>query len=63
MPTRRERMEALETMHEIMEGFTPIREAIIGFRASLIADGWSEPVAEQIAATFFTETLRKVMRA
>ena len=39
-----------ERMAEIMDGMDHLREGADGFRKRLLGDGWSETIAEQIAA-------------
>ncbi len=36
----------------VMENLAPVREAILGYRASLIADGFSVGAAEQMTVAF-----------
>jgi hypothetical protein len=42
--------ETIATMREV---FAPMDDAALGYRAQLVAAGWSSSVAEQMAAQFF----------
>lgn len=46
-------------MHSMLEMIEPIREAMKGFKAQLLADGWSADAAEHIAASLFIDMLHK----
>lgn len=51
--------EMANAMLEMLEMVAPIREAMKGYKAQLIADGWSEPSAEKIAAALFIDMMHK----
>lgn len=52
----------LSAAMEIMEGMASLRQAALGYKASLIEDGWNEAQAERIAAELLIELNRKVLR-
>lgn len=54
--------DILTAVMEMVEGMSPLRQAALGYKASLVANGWSETQAERIAAEFLIELNRKVLR-
>lgn len=55
--------DLVRSMHEMLEMLAPIREAMIGFRHQLEADGWSAESAEMIAANMFVGLQNKMFAA
>jgi hypothetical protein len=51
--------ELASGMLGMLDMIAPIREAMKGFKAQLIADGWSEMSAEQIATNLFIDLMHK----
>lgn len=48
-------------MMELMQPFIPIKEAVNGYKQQLIEDGWSDAVAEQIAASMLVEINKNML--
>lgn len=51
-----------ERMAEIMDGMDHLREGADGFRKRLLGDGWSETIAEQIAAGMLMQMIGAAFR-
>ena len=46
-----------ERLAELMDGMDHLRESANGFRRQLLADGWSETVAEQLAGGLLAQMI------
>lgn len=51
-----------EGLRGFVETLAPIAEAMTGYRRSLVAQGWSEAVAEQVAGTLLAHWNAEVVR-
>lgn len=50
-----------EVLVRYMESMSQLREAANGYRAQLIADGWSETAAEGVAGTMLAKMVAKAV--
>lgn len=50
-----------ESLAQYMDGMAHLRESANGYRAQLLADGWSETVAEQVAGQMLTAMITKAV--
>ncbi len=49
-----------QAMMELLELMAPVREAVLGYRASLMEDGWNETEAQMMAMQFHGYLITKM---
>lgn len=54
---------AAEAMTQLVEGLAMLSEAARGYRAQLIQQGWTEPIADQLAAQLLAGMQAQAMSA
>lgn len=50
-----------ESLAQYMDGMAHLRESANGYRAQLVADGWSETMAEQVAGQMLGAMITKAV--
>lgn len=51
------------SMTTLIEMIQPIREAVLGYKAQLSGDGWSDSAAEKMAVELHNALIRKAFSA